>query len=81
MYSNNLGAIEMQLEYEKTYNTFDNPIPRSGLFTTPSLENIQTMISNLPAKEQATAGMVFMFTLNACNLLVQEEILDRMGDQ
>jgi len=25
--------------------------------------------------------MVFMFTLNSCNKLVQEEILDRMGDQ
>jgi len=25
--------------------------------------------------------MVFMFTLNACNKLVQEEILNRMGDQ
>ena len=71
----------MQLEYENTYNTFDNPIPRSGLFATPSLENIQTLISNLPAKEQATASMLFMFTLNACNLLVQEEILDKMGDQ
>jgi len=71
----------MQLEYEKTYNTFDNPIPRSGLFTTPSLEEIQTFLSTLPGKEQATASMIFMFTLNACNRLVQTEILDRMGDQ
>jgi hypothetical protein len=74
-------GAEIMLEYENTYNTFNNPIPRSGLFATPSLENIQTLISNLPAKEQANASMVFMFTLNACNLLVQEEILDRMGDQ
>jgi hypothetical protein len=71
----------MQLEYENTYNTFDNPIPRSGLFVTQSLEEIQTYISNLPAKEQATASMVFMFTLNACNQLVQEEILNKMGAQ
>jgi hypothetical protein len=71
----------MTLEYENTYNTFNNPIPRSGLFTTPSLEEIQTYISSLPAREQATASMIFMFTLNSCNRLVQSEILDRMGDQ
>jgi len=69
------------LEYENTYNTFNNPIPRSGLFTTPSLEEIQTFLSTLPGKEQSTASMIFMFTLNACNRLVQTEILDRMGDQ
>jgi hypothetical protein len=71
----------MQLEYEKTYNLFDNPIPRSGLFATPSLQEVQNYISSLPAREQATASMIFMFTLNACNRMVQTEILDRMGDQ
>ena len=69
------------LQYENTYNTFNNPIPRRGIWSTISLEEIQAHIASLPAREQATASLVFMFTLNSCNKLVQEEILDRMGDQ
>jgi hypothetical protein len=71
----------MQLEYENTYNTFNNPIPRSGIFATMTLKEIQAYIDNLPKKEQASASIVLMWTLNACNRLVQEEILDRMGAQ
>ena len=55
------------LQYENTYNTFNNPIPRSGIWSTISLEEIQAHIASLPAREQATASMVFMFTLNSCN--------------
>ena len=71
----------MQLEYENTYNTFDNPIPRSGLFVTTTLGVIQEMVETLPAKQKADAYLIMQLTLNACNRLVQEEILDRMGDQ
>ena len=71
----------MQLEYEKTYNTFDNPIPRSGLFVTTTLGVIQEMVETLPAKQKADAYLIMQLTLNACNQLVQEEILDKMGDQ
>jgi hypothetical protein len=46
-----------------------------------TLKEIQAYIDNLPKKEQASASIVLMWTLNACNRLVQEEILDRMGDQ
>ena len=59
------------------YNTVENPIPRSGLFATPILEDIQNFINGLPAKEQANASMVFMLTLNACNKLVEDEILSK----
>ena len=59
------------------YNTVENPIPRSNLFTTPTLEEVQKFISTLPSKEQAGANLVFMFTLNACNQLVEDNILNK----
>ena len=59
------------------YNTVQNPIPKSNLFTTPTLEEVQKFISTLPSKEQANAHLLFMFTLNACNQLVEAEILSK----
>ena len=59
------------------YNVVENPIPKSNLFTTPSLEGIQSFIASLPAKEQANANLVFMFTLNSCNQLVEDNILNK----
>lgn len=59
------------------YNIVNNPIPRSGLFATRSLEEIQAHINSLPSNEQAVASMVFMFTLNACNKIVEDEILSK----
>jgi hypothetical protein len=59
------------------YDIVQNPIPRSNLFTTPTLEEVQKFISTLPSKEQANAQMLFMFTLNACNQLVEDEILSK----
>jgi hypothetical protein len=59
------------------YDIVQNPIPKSNLFTTPTLEEVQKFISTLPSKEQANAQMLFMFTLNACNQLVEDEILSK----
>jgi hypothetical protein len=59
------------------YNVATNPIPKSNVFTSPSLEEIQKFISQLPSKEQANANLVFMFTLNSCNQLVEENILSK----
>ena len=59
------------------YDIVQNPIPKSNLFTTPTLEEVQKFISTLPSKEQANAQMLFMFTLNACNKLVEDEILSK----
>ena len=50
-----------------------NPIPHSNIFTTPTLTEIQTFIKNLPSKEQANANLVFMFTLNSCYNLIEEQ--------
>ena len=59
------------------YDIVSNPIPKSNLFTTPTLEEIQKFISQLPSKEQANANLVFMFTLNSCNQLVEDNILSK----
>ncbi len=59
------------------YDIVQNPIPKSNLFTSPSLAEIQDFISKLPSKEQANANLVFMFTLNSCNQLVETNILSR----
>ena len=59
------------------YDIVNNPIPKSGLFSTPSLAQIQDFISKLPSKEQANANLVFMFTLNSCNQLVEDNILSK----
>jgi hypothetical protein len=53
-----------------------NPIPKSNLFTSPTLEEIQDFISKLPSKEQATANLVFMFTLNSTHEMVEKAILE-----
>jgi len=59
------------------YNVVENPIPKSNLFTTPTLEEVQKFISQMPAKEQANASLVLMFTLNACHQLVEDNILNK----
>ena len=59
------------------YNVVENPIPKSNLFTTPTLEEVQKFIAGLPSKEQANASLVLMFTLNACHQLVEDNILSK----
>jgi len=49
-----------------------NPIPRCGLFATPTLEQLQTSIEALPKKDQALVYQYVMQTLNACNQLVEQ---------
>ena len=51
-----------------------NPIPKSDMFVTGTLSQVQDFIDALPPKERANASLVFMFTLNACNELVQKEL-------
>jgi len=59
------------------YNAIQNPIPKSNLFATPTLAEVQSFINALPSKEQANANLVLMFTLNACNQLVEDNILNK----
>ena len=59
------------------YDIINNPIPRNGFFATPTLEQISDQIEGFPAEQKATMYQVMMMTMNACNKLVKEEILDR----
>ena len=59
------------------YDIVNNPIPRSGLFATKELGDIQAMIETFPAKQKADAYLIMQLTLNACNKLVEDEILSK----
>jgi len=59
------------------YDIINNPIPRSGLFATKSLAEIQEFIECFPAKQKADLYLVMQFTLNSCNKLVEDEILSK----
>lgn len=59
------------------YDTVQNPIPRSGFFATPSLEDLQARIESLPNEDRALVYTYVMQTLNACNKLVEDEILSK----
>lgn len=55
-----------------------NPIPFSGFFATPSLEQLQAKIESLPAKDRALVYTYVMQTLNACHALVEDTFVDAM---
>ena len=59
------------------YDIVTNPIPRSGLFATKSLGEIQAMIETMPAKQKADAYLVMQLTLNSCHQIVKDEILSK----
>ena len=59
------------------YDIVNNPIPRSGLFATKTLAEIQEFIECFPAKQKADLYLVMQFTLNACNQIVEDEILSK----
>jgi hypothetical protein len=59
------------------YNVINNPIPKSGLWATYSLEDLQTMLEKLSGAERALATHFVMLTLNTCNQIVEEDILSK----
>jgi len=59
------------------YNTVQNPIPYSGLFTEPTLEEINALIESMPRAHRANAYLVMMYTLNRCHRLVEDNILNK----
>jgi hypothetical protein len=59
------------------YNTVNNPIPRSGLFATKTLAEIQEYIESMPTEAKATAYLIMQFTLNSCYQIVEDEILSK----
>ena len=59
------------------YDIVNNPIPRSGLFATKRLAEIQDYIEMMPAEAKATAYLIMQFTLNSCHRIVEDEILNK----
>ena len=59
------------------YNVINNPIPKSGLWATYSLEDLQASLQKLTGAERALASHFVMLTLNACNKVVEDEILSK----
>jgi len=59
------------------YNVVENPIPRSGLFATPTLDQIANQIEGFPPEQKAQLYLVMQLTLNACHQLVEEKILSK----
>jgi hypothetical protein len=51
-----------------------NPIPHSGLWATPTLEDLQLEIESLPAKQKALVYNYVMMALNAAHALVEEQL-------
>lgn len=61
------------------YNVINNPIPRSGLWTTPAdLEHLTLLLNEVgSAEEQRLAWHGAMLALNLANKLVEDEILSK----
>jgi hypothetical protein len=59
------------------YDIVNNPIPRSGFFATPTLEDLQDQIEALPKEQRALVWTYVMQTLNACHQIVEDKILSR----
>jgi hypothetical protein len=56
-----------------------NPIPRSGFFATPTLNELQEQIEALPSKDRALVYAYVMQALNACHALVEDQKVDSLG--
>jgi hypothetical protein len=59
------------------YDVINNPIPKSGMWATYSLEDLQGMLNKLSGAERALASHFVMLTLNACNKVVEDKILSK----
>jgi hypothetical protein len=57
-----------------------NPIPFSGFFATPTLEELQARVESLPAAERAQVYTFVMMTLNACHAIVEDEMVDALSE-
>ena len=51
----------------------NNPIPKSDLWATITLDKIQELINTMPSKSRAEVNLIFMYTLNACHKLVEDQ--------
>jgi hypothetical protein len=60
------------------YDIVKNPIPRSSLFVTESLEDVFKRIDGFSNRqERAQAYQIAMLVCNACHKAVEDEILSK----
>jgi hypothetical protein len=60
------------------YDIVNNPIPKSDLWVTPdNLTELFNMLEQYTGEQKALAMHVAMLTLNACNKIVEDEILSK----
>lgn len=57
-----------------------NPIPRNGLFYTPSMAELQDRLDALPSGERAQAWTLVMMTLNMCHDAVERVMQEKVGE-
>ena len=51
-----------------------NPIPKSNLFVTLTLEQLMETLESFTGREKALAMQVAMMTFNTCNQLIEDEV-------
>ena len=60
------------------YDAVQNPIPKTGLWARPTLDQLKEQIDKHPnAQEKALMSTLFVMTMNACHDLVENEILNK----
>jgi len=60
------------------YDVVKNPIPKTGLWASPTLAQLQEQIDKHPnAQEKALMSTLFILTMNACHDLVEDKILSK----
>jgi len=60
------------------YDVVKNPIPKTGLWASPTLAQLQEQIDNHPnEQERALMSTLFVMTMNACHDLVEDKILSK----
>ena len=57
-----------------------NPIPFSGFFATPTLEQLMALIEGLTAKDKALVYTYVTMALNACHAIVEDEMVDALSN-
>ena len=60
------------------YDVVKNPIPKTGLWASPTLSQLQEQIDKHPnEQERALMSTLFVMTMNACHDLVEDKILSK----
>ena len=70
------NSFMLKRKVAKMLKMQSNPIPRNALWATPTLDQISAQIEDMPNDDRAMMYHVMMLTLNACNKLVQDSVVE-----